>query len=122
MRPIFGLLVLWLGLGCHGDASENPHHDARIDAPSIDAPPGDAPPGDAPPGDASPADAPASDATPTDAPLLDAMLCGNSMLDPGELCDGVNHGGITCASFGYTGGVLVCQPDCMSFNMAGCTS
>jgi hypothetical protein len=38
--------------------------------------------------------------------------CGNGVLDPGETCDGMNFGGLTCASFGFGFGELVCNASC----------
>ncbi len=39
-------------------------------------------------------------------------LCGNGVKDPGELCDGADFGGKTCASIGLGTGDLICNPFC----------
>lgn len=46
----------------------------------------------------------------SDAALPDVNVsdCGNSTMDPGEECDTNNMNGLTCADFGYTGGVPSC--------------
>jgi hypothetical protein len=49
--------------------------------------------------------------------------CGNGALDPGEVCDGGNFGGETCASatFGAAPlGTLFCNSDCSSFDTTFC--
>ncbi|MBU1240135.1 hypothetical protein KJ865_10550, partial [Myxococcota bacterium] len=38
--------------------------------------------------------------------------CGDMVVDPGEECDGYNHGGLFCQELGYYGGVLSCNDDC----------
>jgi hypothetical protein len=48
--------------------------------------------------------------------------CGNGTIDGTESCDGVDLGGATCASLGYTlGGTLGCTPGC-GFDVSGCDS
>lgn len=47
--------------------------------------------------------------------------CGDGVIDPGEQCDGIDLGGATCQSLGYTGGTLSCKPSC-EFNTSACTS
>lgn len=39
-------------------------------------------------------------------------ICGNSTVEQGEECDGVNLDEQTCASQGFSGGNLSCTPDC----------
>lgn len=39
-------------------------------------------------------------------------LCGNSVIDPGEICDGQNFGGMDCHVLGFEGGELGCTEDC----------
>lgn len=39
-------------------------------------------------------------------------VCGDGVLDEGEQCDRGELGGATCASLGYTPGVLTCGVDC----------
>lgn len=46
-------------------------------------------------------------------------LCGNSVIDPAESCDGTNLQGYSCATFGYGSGVLTCNSTC-SFDTSMC--
>lgn len=47
--------------------------------------------------------------------------CGNNLLEaPDEACDGTDLGGATCASQGFTGGTLACQPSCTAFDTSDC--
>ena len=47
--------------------------------------------------------------------------CGNNILEaPAEVCDGTDLGGATCASQGFTGGTLACDPTCGAFDTSGC--
>lgn len=48
--------------------------------------------------------------------------CGNGVVDAGEMCDGGNLDGHTCETQVATGsmGVLLCAPDCMSFDTTEC--
>ena len=48
-------------------------------------------------------------------------VCGNSIEEGGEQCDGADLGGETCVSRGFSGGALSCNPDC-TFNTSNCTS
>lgn len=48
--------------------------------------------------------------------------CGNSRLDPGETCDGMQLDAQTCETLGYLGGTLACAADCRSFNTSSCTA
>jgi len=48
-------------------------------------------------------------------------VCGNNIKETGEQCDGVDLGGQSCQSLGYTGGTLSCKPSC-EFNTSACTS
>ena len=50
----------------------------------------------------------------------DCQYCGNSIINPGETCDGSDLGG-TCTGLGYTGGVLACSDLC-SHDTSGCSS
>lgn len=52
-----------------------------------------------------------SDATP--------MTCGDGVRQDPESCDGSDRGGQTCATLGYTGGVLGCEVRC-GFDTSGC--
>ncbi|MDY0000478.1 MAG: hypothetical protein RBU30_04200, partial [Polyangia bacterium] len=50
-------------------------------------------------------------------------LCGNGVIDTGELCDGANLNGQSCTTIGqgFTGGNLACGSTCASWNTSGCT-
>lgn len=52
---------------------------------------------------------------------IGAPLCGNAMLDVGELCDTGNLNGEDCDSQGFVGGPLACGGDCASFDTSACT-
>ena len=47
-------------------------------------------------------------------------VCGNATIEPGEVCDGVNLGGATCASSGCVGGVLGCAANCGALVLTEC--
>lgn len=47
--------------------------------------------------------------------------CGDSVIGPGEQCDGANLGGATCASLGYTSGILTCTSVCTQ-NTLNCST
>ncbi len=54
----------------------------------------------------------------------EAVKCGNGVLDAGEVCDGFNVNGATCASkvgFGSTGNV-VCNLSCTGYDTTNCTA
>jgi surface antigen len=51
---------------------------------------------------------------------INQMLCGNGAIDNGEQCDGVDLGGASCVSLGFSGGVLGCS-DC-GYDTDGCTN
>lgn len=38
--------------------------------------------------------------------------CGNGVAEPGEACDGDDHGGKTCLDYGFAGGALGCNEAC----------
>ena len=48
-------------------------------------------------------------------------FCGNGETDAGEICDGVDLGGASCADFGCTGGTLTCVSDCSGVDLSSCT-
>ena len=48
-----------------------------------------------------------------------SSMCGNSMVEAGEDCDGTDLGGSSCEDLGYSGGMLNCT-DC-SFDTWDCT-
>ena len=56
-----------------------------------------------------------------DGPLPDSGVCGNNQREGAEDCDGTDHGGKTCASFGFSGGTLRCTPAC-AFDTSLCTA
>ncbi len=49
-------------------------------------------------------------------------VCGNDLVESGEVCDGTDLGGQTCVSQGFTGGTLACNSTCSAFVTTGCTS
>ena len=49
-----------------------------------------------------------------------ATKCGNSAIDVGEKCDGLNLAGWTCQAKGFDGGALKCKTDCKDFDTSGC--
>jgi subtilisin family serine protease len=49
-----------------------------------------------------------------------STLCGNRIIERGELCDDTNLGGQTCLSRGFDKGVLSCAKDCKTFITALC--
>lgn len=56
--------------------------------------------------------------TPTPEP--GEIPCGNSLIDPGELCDGTTWGGVSsCLNFGFDNGTLSCSGSCV-FNTQNC--
>ncbi len=50
------------------------------------------------------------------------QYCGNGVLDAaiGEVCDGMDLAGATCASTGFTSGTLGCSASCRSFDTTQC--
>ncbi len=48
-------------------------------------------------------------------------VCGNTLKETGEECDGTDLAGATCQSLGYTGGTLSCSSSC-TYNKAACTT
>jgi hypothetical protein len=46
-------------------------------------------------------------------------VCGDNIVDFGEVCDGTNFGGKTCITQGFDGGSLSCS-SCGSINTSGC--
>jgi cysteine-rich repeat protein len=46
-------------------------------------------------------------------------FCGNSVIDPGEVCDAVDLGNQSCLSMGYDSGTLTCRAEC-TFNTSEC--
>ncbi|MBU0958473.1 MAG: hypothetical protein KKB31_00870 [Nanoarchaeota archaeon] len=59
-------------------------------------------------------------ATPPQEPEEEEILCGNTGINPGEACDGVNWGAIVgCINWGFNNGTLSCSSTC-TFNTALC--
>ena len=54
--------------------------------------------------------------------------CGDNIIQnpngngESEVCDGTNLGGENCVDQGFEGGDLVCNTDCLSFDVSSCTS
>ena len=48
-------------------------------------------------------------------------VCGNDLVETGEACDGSDFGGLTCATYGFTSGMLVCTAGC-TIDTAACES
>lgn len=48
------------------------------------------------------------------------LTCGDGIRQADETCDGSDLGGQTCATMGYSGGVLGCQVRCGEFDTSGC--
>ncbi|MBS3140276.1 hypothetical protein J4479_04705 [Candidatus Woesearchaeota archaeon] len=55
-------------------------------------------------------------------PESQCSLCGNNVLETGEVCDGTNLAGQSCNTQGFTGGTLSCATNCLSFNTNLCTT
>ncbi|MCC6763358.1 MAG: hypothetical protein IT293_01735 [Deltaproteobacteria bacterium] len=56
--------------------------------------------------------------TPTSTPGTN--LCGNGTANSGEVCDGGDLRGQTCATLGFTGGTLACLTSCAGYDSRGC--
>ena len=54
-----------------------------------------------------------------DAPTDAEPICGNGNAEEGEECDGTDLRGRTCASFGFSAGMIVCDGDC-GVDLGGC--
>jgi hypothetical protein len=52
---------------------------------------------------------------------VDVAACGNGKREIGELCDGADLGGMTCASVNLGEGKPICRADCQSFDTAVCS-
>ncbi|MCA9715517.1 MAG: hypothetical protein KC468_12645 [Myxococcales bacterium] len=50
----------------------------------------------------------------------DSPACGDGNIDPNEQCDGVDLGGLTCATLGYDGGSLACDPMTCTYDTSNC--
>ncbi len=47
-------------------------------------------------------------------------VCGNDVVEEGEVCDGTDLQGESCASQGFYSGTLACLQDCSGFDTTGC--
>jgi hypothetical protein len=65
----------------------------------------------------------AQSGTGTGALTIDALVpgCGDGLVGVGEQCDGLNLGGNTCGSVGFSGGTLSCTLSC-TFNTTACST
>lgn len=52
--------------------------------------------------------------------LVNVDLCGNGVVDAGEVCDGGNLNGQSCSSQGFDGGALSCSLTCTAFVTNAC--
>jgi hypothetical protein len=52
--------------------------------------------------------------------LAEYVTCGDSIIDPGEECDGANYGGSSCETFDFETGDLACTGSC-SFDTSDCS-
>jgi hypothetical protein len=48
-------------------------------------------------------------------------VCGNGIIETGEICDGAALSDDTCQDLGYDGGTLACQSDCLAYDVSACT-
>src|SRR3989344_2548303 len=55
-------------------------------------------------------------------PAPPAAVCGNNIVETGEVCDGSSLAGQSCSTRGFTGGTISCSVDCRSFNTNLCTT
>ena len=49
-------------------------------------------------------------------------FCGNDTIEFGEICDGIDLGGLSCTDLGFDGGTLACQGSCQDFDTSDCFS
>ncbi len=49
-------------------------------------------------------------------------VCGNSIAERGEVCDGTDLAGETCQTQGFSNGTLRCKADCTGFDTSLCTA
>lgn len=52
--------------------------------------------------------------------LLELSICGDGVIQPPEVCDGVDLGGHSCLDLGFVGGDLLCQANCLAFDVSAC--
>lgn len=48
-------------------------------------------------------------------------VCGNGVVEAGEVCDGTVPAESSCASFGFDGGTVSCSLDCLEVRVDNCT-
>ncbi len=48
------------------------------------------------------------------------VRCGDGVRQEGEICDGADLGGASCAGMGHARGELLCLPDCSGYDESGC--
>ncbi len=48
-------------------------------------------------------------------------VCGNGVIEPGEVCDGTQFAGASCTSFAYVSGTLTCSSDCKTIGTENCS-
>src|SRR3989344_1327871 len=51
-----------------------------------------------------------------------ATACGDNVAAGIETCDGTDLESATCITRGFDGGTLSCSSDCLSYNIASCTT
>jgi hypothetical protein len=49
-------------------------------------------------------------------------VCGNSIKEGAEICDGADLGGNSCTAMGYDQGLLGCTPTCDGFDTSACSN
>ncbi len=49
-------------------------------------------------------------------------VCGNNIVEAGEVCDGTDLAGNMCSMHGFNAGVLMCASNCQSFVTTQCTA
>lgn len=48
-------------------------------------------------------------------------VCGDNIVDPGEICDGTALNGLSCSDFGQILGELACLQDCSAYDDSDCS-
>ncbi len=49
-------------------------------------------------------------------------ICGDGVLDPGEVCDGEAGVDVDCVVLGWVAGSVTCATDCLSLDESGCSA
>ena len=47
-------------------------------------------------------------------------VCGNNVIEPGEICDGTSLNSQTCSTQGFADGTLKCNPSCTAYDATLC--